>query len=99
MSAITHLQKAFQLPIIPVVQPKEAVPQDQAYSAECVMINSGPCNGLSNEEAKKKVVEILEQQGCGHRAIQYKLRDWLFSRQRYLVRTDSDFMDRAYWIS
>lgn len=75
--------KAFQLPIIPVVQPKEAVPQDQAYSAEGVMINSGPCNGLSNEEAKKKVVEILEQQGCGHRAIQYKLRDWLFSRQRY----------------
>lgn len=50
------------------------------------MINSGPCNGLSNEEAKKKVVEILGQHGCVHRAIQYKLRDWLFSRQRYLGR-------------
>ncbi|UPA28359.1 MAG: leucine--tRNA ligase [Verrucomicrobiota bacterium] len=77
--------KEFHLPIIPVIQPSDPsqAPKDQAYIAEGVMINSGPCDGLTNEEAKKKVIEILEEQGCGNRAIQYKLRDWLFSRQRY----------------
>ena len=47
------------------------------------MVNSGFLNGLSVEEAKKAIVEWLDEQGIGHKKVNYKLRDWVFSRQRY----------------
>jgi leucyl-tRNA synthetase len=46
-------------------------------------VNSGPLDGLTTEEAKARIVEIIEAKGFGKRALQHKLRDWLFSRQRY----------------
>ena len=47
------------------------------------MVNSGFLNGLSVEEAKKKITEYLEREGKGAPKVNYKLRDWVFSRQRY----------------
>jgi len=48
-----------------------------------VLINSGEFSGLSSEEATKKIIEKLERLGLGKKAVNYKLRDWIFSRQRY----------------
>ena len=75
--------KKFQLPIIEVVQGGNV--QEAAFT-DCdtgVMVNSGILNGLSVEEAKKRITEYLEEQGIGHAKVNYKLRDWVFSRQRY----------------
>jgi len=47
------------------------------------MINSGFLDGMSVEEAKKAIVEWLTEKGIGHKKVNYKLRDWVFSRQRY----------------
>lgn len=47
------------------------------------LINSGDLNGLPSENAKKKVIEELEKLECGKAKVNYKLRDWVFSRQRY----------------
>ncbi len=47
------------------------------------LINSGELNGLTSEDAKKKVIETIESRGCGQAKVNYKLRDWVFSRQRY----------------
>jgi leucyl-tRNA synthetase len=56
---------------------------EQAFTAEGAAINSGPLNGLPTAEAKSRMIEILEDKGVGRRMVNYKLRDWLFSRQRY----------------
>ncbi|MBM2846762.1 MAG: leuS, partial [Bacteroidetes bacterium] len=72
----------FGLPIIRTVQP----PPDfngKAYTEDGAAINSGFLNGLGVEDAKKKVIQWLEAQGIGQHRVNYKLRDWLFSRQRY----------------
>ncbi|PYK31484.1 MAG: leucine--tRNA ligase, partial [Verrucomicrobia bacterium] len=74
--------KKFDLPIVVVVQPTG----DEAafgFTGEGIAINSPIINGLTSAEAKKKITSWLEQRGLGKRAINYKLRDWLFSRQRY----------------
>ncbi|CAA9435596.1 MAG: Leucyl-tRNA synthetase [uncultured Phycisphaerae bacterium] len=55
----------------------------EAYTAEGVAINSGPLDGLPTAEAKRKIISILEDKGVGTGSTTYKLRDWLFSRQRY----------------
>ena len=75
--------KKFDLPIIEVV--KGGNVQEEAFTdcATGVMVNSGMLDGLSVEEAKKKITEWLTQQGRGHAKVNYKLRDWVFSRQRY----------------
>jgi len=72
----------YGLPIVRTVQP----PPDftgKWYLGDGPAINSGFLNGLFVEEAKAKIIEWLEGQGIGKRKVQYKLRDWLFSRQRY----------------
>ncbi len=72
----------FDLPILRTVQP----PQDfdgKAYLGDGPAINSDFLNGLHIAEAKKKIIDWLEEKGAGTRKINYKLRDWLFSRQRY----------------
>jgi len=74
--------KKFDLPIIVVVQPTKDEPAF-GFTGEGIAINSPIINGLTSAEAKKKITAWLEERGSGKRAINYKLRDWLFSRQRY----------------
>ena len=76
--------KKFNLDIIQVISKdgKEQALQD-AYIETGIMINSSEFNGLSNEEGKKKIVESLAKKGHGKEKINYRLRDWLISRQRY----------------
>ncbi len=75
--------KKFQLPIIEVVQGGN--PKKEAYTEtqKGIMVNSGILNGLTVEQAKKKIISYLEEQGIGHTKVNFKLRDWVFSRQRY----------------
>ena len=74
----------FSLPIIEVVAGGEDV-QKAAYTdvAEGVLVNSGFLNGLSVAEAKKSITEWLTENGVGEKKVNFKLRDWVFSRQRY----------------
>ncbi len=76
--------KKFNLPIIEVVKGGEDV-QKAAFTdcATGVLTNSDYLDGLSVEEAKKKITEKLEEQGIGRAKVNYKLRDWVFARQRY----------------
>jgi len=76
----------YHIPIIEVVKPAAGETSDitkEAFSAEGVAVNSDFINGLKTEKAKKKVIEWLEAKGLGKGTVQYKLRDWLFSRQRF----------------
>jgi leucyl-tRNA synthetase len=74
--------KKFDLPIVEVVQPPGDEPT-LGFVGEGTAINSPIINGLTTAEAKKKITKWLEEHGQGKGAINYKLRDWLFSRQRY----------------
>lgn len=74
--------KAFNLPVIPVIQPEGEV-RDLPFLAEGTMIHSGLYDGMPSGKAKKQIIADLEKQGLGQASINYKLRDWLFSRQRY----------------
>jgi leucyl-tRNA synthetase len=76
----------YQIPIIRVVRSKEQTAETPLTAPECeegFACNSGMLDGLPTAEAKKKIIDWLEQQSLGTRRINYKLRDWLFSRQRY----------------
>ena len=57
--------------------------RERPSPATDIAINSGPLDGLPTAEAKEQIIDGLEDEGTGHRSINYKLRDWLFSRQRY----------------
>lgn len=76
--------KKFNLPIIEVVAGGEDV-QAEAFTdcATGTLVNSGFLNGLSVEDAKKAMVEWLTKEGKGKEKVNFKLRDWVFSRQRY----------------
>ena len=71
----------FHLPVIEVVQP--AQPATGCFTGEGTAINSGLLDGLPTTEAKNKITAWLEERQLGRAAVQCKLRDWLFSRQRY----------------
>ena len=75
--------KKFDLPIIEVV--KGGNVQEEAFTdcATGIMVNSGMLDGLTVDEAKKKIIDWLTKEGKGHAKVNYKLRDWVFSRQRY----------------
>ncbi len=75
----------FQLPIVEVVSPDGQLhgPLSQAFTAEGYAVNSGEFDGLSTAHAKSAIVEHLERLAIGERKVNYKLRDWVFSRQRY----------------
>jgi leucyl-tRNA synthetase len=76
--------KKFNLPIVQVVSKDGSLYEAQSATAEDgVAVNSGEFDGLPTAEFKKKIVEWLEKKGIGKRAVNYKLRDWIFSRQRY----------------
>jgi leucyl-tRNA synthetase len=74
--------EAYGLRVVRTVEPPEGF-AGGAYTGDGVHINSDWLNGLDTEAAKSKATEWLEQQGCGHATVKYRLRDWLISRQRY----------------
>jgi len=74
--------KKFSLPITQVVQPPEGHDW-QGYTDNGVAVNSGFLDGLPTPEAKQKITAWLEEKGLGKGTTNFKLRDWLFSRQRY----------------
>jgi leucyl-tRNA synthetase len=71
----------FHIPLIEVISGGDL--QKEAYTGEGILVNSGFLNGLSSSDAKTKMIEFLEEKQLGKRKIHYKLRDWVFSRQRY----------------
>lgn len=79
--------KKYGLDIIPVVDPGnpdiDLDNLEDAFVAEGTMINSGEFNGLSNKEAIEKITDWAEKKGIGKKSINFRLRDWLISRQRY----------------
>ncbi|HEV2294646.1 MAG TPA: leucine--tRNA ligase [Tepidisphaeraceae bacterium] len=84
--------KKFNLPIRQVVRPSGMAvsamqgPTEEveaAFVGEGIAINSDVINDLPTAEAKERIISILEREGTGRRSVKYKLRDWLFSRQRY----------------
>ncbi|MGW4208131.1 leucine--tRNA ligase [Lentzea sp. NPDC004789] len=74
--------KKFDLPIIRTVQPSDGF-EGEAYTGDGPAINSGFLDGMAIDDAKKTIIGWLEENGHGHGTVQFKLRDWLFSRQRY----------------
>lgn len=80
--------KKYQLDIVQVIQPEgkedlDPATMEEAYSGPGVMVNSGDFNGLPNEEGKEKIADWLQTNNCGSRSINYRLRDWNISRQRF----------------
>jgi leucyl-tRNA synthetase len=83
--------RKFDLPIRVVVRPSDApdditpeqLPGNTAYVEPGVMVNSGQFNGLTNDEAWQRIADWFEQRGIGRRRVNYRMRDWLVSRQRY----------------
>ncbi|MDR0352170.1 MAG: leucine--tRNA ligase [Opitutaceae bacterium] len=78
--------RQFDLPVIPVVNAPEGTAVDlakAAFEAEGIMLNSGPYDGLPVAEAKKRITADLAAKNLARATVNYKLRDWLFSRQRY----------------
>jgi leucyl-tRNA synthetase len=78
--------KAFGLPIVEVVRPPQGVPglaEGVTFTGDGTAVNSGPIDGLPSPAARERTIRLLEEHGVGRARVTYKLRDWLFSRQRY----------------
>ncbi|MBQ9032940.1 MAG: leucine--tRNA ligase [Parasporobacterium sp.] len=77
--------RKFDLPIIPVISPDGSDIRDmeEAYTGTGIVINSGEWNGRDSQELKLSAPEEIEKKGLGTKKVNYKLRDWVFSRQRY----------------
>ncbi|MDA8441675.1 MAG: leucine--tRNA ligase [Peptococcaceae bacterium] len=79
--------RKYDLPITVVIAPKDRdldpVEMTDAYTDDGVMVNSGEFNGLDNELAMVKIADYMEERGLGTRKVNFRLRDWLISRQRY----------------
>ena len=75
--------KKFNLPIIEVVKGGDVEKEAFTDCATGIMVNSGILDGLSVEDAKVKIIDYLTEKGIGHKKVNFKLRDWVFSRQRY----------------
>lgn len=76
--------KKFNLPIEYVVKPENSeIPTDKAFCEEGISINSPVINGLKTPQAIEKIIKFFEEKGIGAKKVNYKLRDWVFSRQRY----------------
>ncbi len=79
--------KKFGLEIIPVIDPHDPDVDlndlKEACAAEGTVINSGEFNGMNNKDAIEKIAEVADERGIGRKTINYRLRDWLISRQRY----------------
>ena len=79
--------KKFGIEIVPVIDPQDPDVDlndlKEACAAEGKVINSGEFNGMDNKEAIDRIAEVAEERGIGRKTINYRLRDWLISRQRY----------------
>ena len=78
--------KKFGLPIVEVISPTgeaAAEPMEAAYIGDGTLVNSGEHDGLNVTDAKAAITKILADKGLGNETVNYKLRDWVFSRQRY----------------
>ncbi len=77
--------KRFDLPVIPVIEKKdsEGNPLPLPFCSQGTMINSEKFSGMDSGDAKRAIVKMLEDKKIGKSSVNYKLRDWLFSRQRY----------------
>ncbi|NLY43972.1 MAG: leucine--tRNA ligase [Clostridiaceae bacterium] len=79
--------RKYNLPVEVVIQPEgqklDGATMTEAFTAEGIMVNSGEYDGLRNREAMVKIIEDLEKKNIGTRKVNYRLRDWLISRQRY----------------
>ncbi len=80
--------KKYKIPIKIVIDPvgediEKVEKMTHAYTGRGFLINSGEFNGMENEEAKEKIADFLKKKGFGRKVVQFKLRDWLISRQRY----------------
>jgi len=77
--------KKFALPIVEVIKSvdKKSSIGKEAYIQDGILMNSGEYNNLTSAEARQKMINRLEEKKIGHKKINYKLRDWLISRQRY----------------
>jgi len=78
--------RKFDLPVLEVVRPPTGTPglaQGACFSGEGQALNSGPFDGLPTPQAKQRAIELLSERKAGVGRTTYKLRDWLFSRQRY----------------
>jgi leucyl-tRNA synthetase len=93
MAVPTHDQRDFEfakkynLPLKVVIKPMDALLDErtmaEAYTGEGILVNSGPFNGQRNLEALEAIAEYLENRGLGRKTVNYRLRDWGISRQRY----------------
>ena len=80
--------RKYELPVRVVIQPDDVAPLDGDTMAESIpakgrMVNSGELTGTPGDVAFKKAIQMVESKGVGKRAVNYRLRDWLISRQRY----------------
>ena len=79
--------KMFGIEIIPVIDPHDPEIDlnnlQAACAAEGTVINSGEFTGMNNKDAIEKIAQVAEERGIGHKTVNYRLRDWLISRQRY----------------
>ncbi|MBI2081148.1 MAG: leucine--tRNA ligase, partial [candidate division NC10 bacterium] len=79
--------RKYRLPIRVVIQPPggtlDAAAMREAYVGEGTMVNSGPFTGVPSERGREQVIEDIERRGIGKRQVNYRIRDWLISRQRY----------------
>jgi len=91
MAVPAHDQRDYEfaeehdLPIVPVVKPEEDSFEDleRAYEGEGVLINSEDYDGMDSEEAREEIIDDLKERGKATREVNYRLKDWLISRQRY----------------
>lgn len=79
--------KKYNIQVLTVIKPEniyeDFLVDSEAYSGEGIMINSDKFNGLNNDKAFDKICDLLEKEGIGTKTVNYRLRDWLLSRQRY----------------
>jgi leucyl-tRNA synthetase len=93
MAVPTHDQRDFEfakkygIPMIVVIQPPgetlNPATMTEAYTDDGIMVNSAPFDGMENRQAMEAIADYLEEKGIGKRAVNYRLRDWGISRQRY----------------
>jgi len=93
MAVPAHDQRDFEfaknygLPIIVVIEPRgehlDPLTMEQSYEDDGILVNSGPFNGLKNRDAMAKITSKLEEMGMGSSTVNFRIRDWGISRQRY----------------
>ncbi|HKZ16328.1 MAG TPA: leucine--tRNA ligase [Geobacteraceae bacterium] len=93
MAVPTHDQRDFEfarkydLPLQVVIRPEDESPDPaimtEAFTSEGIMVNSGQFDGLKSSDAKEKIADYLEKKGIGGKTVNFRLRDWGISRQRY----------------